>query len=852
MKKHDIDFRPIPFYFVNDRIEKDEVELQLQRMQESGISGFYLHARCGLEETGYGNKKWYEDMDYITRRAQAYGLEVWLYDEDAYPSGNAGGRIAMEHPEYVAQKLNVMKVPVEKGKCRVVLGECRPLRAYGVQRTEQGIKTLDLTEHFGVARDEWYGKEDAYVYFLGTKPTRHIRSAAYNPQILFFCEEVPKDTEVYVAFARRCYAPNRFGSLVDNLNKDCVDLFKEYAYESYYRQFSEEALSNVRGMFTDEPVAGGMPPWTPEIERVFEEKKGYKIQDHYFRLIENFDDFCSEVRRDYWQVASFLFQENYVRNLHSFCKEKEIDFVGHFENEETPLYQSLKGVNVYAALWELDHSGFDLISNAASGRENVRPIFGAKLASSVSVQKGNQRTLCEIFGVNPFNFGLDGMKKMAGWAFIFGADTLVPHAFYYGYAGLRKYDAGKSFFFQDPNFKDFPKFSRYVDRIGKRLYEGESTSDTLLVYPNWEFVAYAFLGDAYYAPFADKFFEAFKTLLDLHVEFDITDCEYINDHFEKEGARVGNKTYKNIIYLSSGNVVMDGILEKVKGTGARVFDFSNGQADLEELKASAFRTPLTTVKGDCREVNTLYKKGKEGDWLFLYNASPKNNVVSLNAAFPAYVYDADEDEYYKVEAKAGEITLSLEGYSFTCLLLSDKEIETSSVYRCREYADKEYEFEKTPDWTYLPPVDLKGCITRFDVSVRSSRRSEEFIGAKPLKVQQLFGIDAAERFQRISRPIHDDAPIKTEYPVECVYRSEFVAQGAKKMLFEECTLTGEYTLYLNGKELDKTTFKKERVYDFRNLVCDVTGSIRDGQNVLEIKFSKASANDGLTGEIYFI
>ncbi len=847
-----MDFRPIPFYFVNDTIRKDEVDRQLQAMQESGVAGFFLHARCGLTETGYGNKQWYDGVEYIIARAAAYGLQVWLYDEDAYPSGNAGGRIAMEHPEYVAQKLNVMKVPVEDGRCRVELGACNPLRAYGVTEEKGERKVVDLSAYFGIVRGDWYAKEDAYCYFLGTTSAPHIRSAAYNPSVLFLVEEIPADMEVYVAFTRRCYVPNRFGSLVDNLNKDCVDLFKKYAYESYYENLSAEALSHVRGTFTDEPVAGGMPPWTGAFESRFEELKGYKIQDHYFRLVADFDEFCATVRRDYWQVASTMFKENYVQNLHEFCKEKGIDFVGHFENEETPLYQSLKGVNVYEALFELDHSGFDCISNAVGGREDVRPSFGAKLASSVSVQKGNQRTLCEIFAVNPFNFGMEGMKKMAGWAMTFGADTLVPHAFYYGYSGLRKYDAGKSFFFQDPDFPAFQSFSAFVDRMARQMYSGESVSDTLLVYPNWEFADCAFLGESRYTPVADRFFEVFKALLDAHVEFDITDCEYVNRHFQGGKAKVGIKEYKNIVYLTCGSPVMREIVEKIQGMDARLFDFSQGAMDMEGLLAVACHTPFKTVKGDCREVNVQRRKMAEGSVAFLYNSARRNNVLSLTVAGYAYLYDADEDVYYELPSKDGEVTLSMEGYAFLCLCLREKKIAGAGVYEYKEYADKEYEYEKNPDWIYRPPVDCKACLDCFDVAVKGQRGEERFEKVKPDRLRQIFCADAAARFAKIARPIHDGSTFRTDYPVDCVFSCKFQAKGGSKLLFEEGTFTGAYTLYLNGEKLDNNMFTHERVYDFRNLVCGVEDTLVDGENCLEIHFIGAGENDGLTGEIYVI
>ena len=53
-------------------------------------------------------------MTEAARQAAARGLKMWLYDEDAYPSGNLGGRLCMEHPEFAARSLTVEKIPPEK------------------------------------------------------------------------------------------------------------------------------------------------------------------------------------------------------------------------------------------------------------------------------------------------------------------------------------------------------------------------------------------------------------------------------------------------------------------------------------------------------------------------------------------------------------------------------------------------------------------------------------------------------------------------------------------------------------------------------------------------------------------
>ncbi|MEI3003494.1 MAG: hypothetical protein V8T87_02575, partial [Victivallales bacterium] len=58
------------------------------------------------------------------------------------------------------------------------------------------------------------------------------------------------------------------------------------------------------------------------------------------------------------------------------------------------------------------------------------------------------------------------MKKNMHWLYALGVNWLVPHGFHYSYDGFRKDDAGKSFFFQSPNYTHFHEFAAYAARLG--------------------------------------------------------------------------------------------------------------------------------------------------------------------------------------------------------------------------------------------------------------------------------------------------------------------------------------------------------------------------------------------------
>ena len=48
----------------------------------------------------YGGEDWFNMIRKTTERCAKLGLQVWLYDEDPYPSGAVGGRVFIERPEF--------------------------------------------------------------------------------------------------------------------------------------------------------------------------------------------------------------------------------------------------------------------------------------------------------------------------------------------------------------------------------------------------------------------------------------------------------------------------------------------------------------------------------------------------------------------------------------------------------------------------------------------------------------------------------------------------------------------------------------------------------------------------------
>ena len=87
------EYRSAPFWGWNDRLQKENLGEQIEGFKKAGMGGFFIHSREGLE-TEYLSTEWMEDVKFCVDKARENDLELWIYDEDKWPSGAAGGMVS--------------------------------------------------------------------------------------------------------------------------------------------------------------------------------------------------------------------------------------------------------------------------------------------------------------------------------------------------------------------------------------------------------------------------------------------------------------------------------------------------------------------------------------------------------------------------------------------------------------------------------------------------------------------------------------------------------------------------------------------------------------------------------------
>ena len=98
-------YRTAPFWGLNDKLEAEELKRQIGEFKAQGMGGAYLHPRGGMD-TVYLSEDYWHAMDVCIKEMARLGMCAWLYDEDRFPSGIAGGKVVGKNPDYAAQFLS--------------------------------------------------------------------------------------------------------------------------------------------------------------------------------------------------------------------------------------------------------------------------------------------------------------------------------------------------------------------------------------------------------------------------------------------------------------------------------------------------------------------------------------------------------------------------------------------------------------------------------------------------------------------------------------------------------------------------------------------------------------------------
>jgi hypothetical protein len=494
------DYRCAPFWSWNDRLTDEELLWQIDQMKSAGMGGFFMHSRAGLI-TPFLGEEWMARVRACVAHAKEVGMNAWLYDEDRWPSGAAGGLVTGPHPEHQMRPLARLEVPpgdpLPEDGDRVAVFACADAGASGAR------EFADVTADPGAA----IGRRRVVFYVPAPRPSTWYNNTAY----------------------------------LDTLSIDAVRQFIETAYAAYEPAVGEEFGRTVPGVFTDEPnylnVRGVRPgeafvPWTPGLPDLFRARHGYDLLPVLPSLFYPVGDW-RKVRHDFYQTAAERFVEAYSKQIGGWCGAHGLQFTGHVLWEE-----SLDGQTAVAGA-AMPHYEYMQAPGVDILRERIAENLTLKQCTSVAHQFGQKWVLSELYGVTGWQFTFEGMKWIGDWHAVLGVNLRCPHLTLYSLRGCRKRDYPPSFNYQSPWWGDYRLVADHYARLQRALTEGAFVADTLLLHA---------IGSAWclYTPhdraaareLSDTFTDLVKTLLDLKVNYDLGDESLLARHAKVDGQRL--------------------------------------------------------------------------------------------------------------------------------------------------------------------------------------------------------------------------------------------------------------------------------------------------------------------------
>ena len=83
-------------------MSENQIESQLKELKSHGFGGAFVHPRPGMI-TDYLSEEWFDRWGFALRTAKALGMKLYIYDENSYPSGFAGGHVSAMLPDCLAE-----------------------------------------------------------------------------------------------------------------------------------------------------------------------------------------------------------------------------------------------------------------------------------------------------------------------------------------------------------------------------------------------------------------------------------------------------------------------------------------------------------------------------------------------------------------------------------------------------------------------------------------------------------------------------------------------------------------------------------------------------------------------------
>jgi hypothetical protein len=532
------EYTTAPFFVWNYKITKEEIDNFLREFKSQGSSQVFVHPRPGLV-TEYLSDEWFELYKYTVDKGKELGMKVWIYDENSYPSGFAGGHVPDQMPESYNQ-------------------------GQGLRMTKFDILPDTADKYYLCLKEE----NGSFSNITSSLEAEKGKTGKY----LLFSKTYLGKSDWYGGF-----------SYVDLLYPGVTQKFLNVTMQGYEKSIGSEFGITVPGIFTDEPQIsspGGIR-WTIDLFDVFQQKWHYDLRTQLPSLYEEVGDW-KKVRHNYTQTLLQLFIDRWARPYSEYCESKGLKFTGHYWEHEWPSMRN-GGDNMAMYAWH-QMPAIDMLFNQwddSTSRAQFGNVRSVKELASAANQTGRQRKMSETYGGSGWELTFAEMKRNGDWEYALGVNMMNQHLTYFSLAGARKYDYPPSFDYHEPWWANYKYINDHYARLSMALSTGKQVNDILVLEPTTS----VWLYDSYTArnnkvTEIGQSFQTFITKLEKNqVEYDLGSENIIKNMGSVRTGKliVGRCSYSTVIIpplMENLDLETYKLLERFVSNGGKLVAFS--------------------------------------------------------------------------------------------------------------------------------------------------------------------------------------------------------------------------------------------------------------------------------------
>ncbi len=574
-----------------------------------------------------------EHWNTLVRAVEAcreVGLIVWIYDEEGYPSGAAGGLVLKQNPDFEALALTYDNSQPEPFAIR------------------PAYEHTHASNNFHAAR--------RYPNLIDDKAVQCFIEKTHDEYWRRLKKHFGKTIQAFFTDEPSLMAVN-IGQLPENLRK------------------------NVRVVDPPDEDVKPLPsvPWVGDLPEKYHERYGQDLLKVRQNLFEGNGEFDREVRRRFWALISDLIAERYFGRLQEWAQAHGVASSGHTLWEETPLHHVPLHGNALNVLGRMDIPGLDMLN---SNPEAV--IYDgwltASLPTSAAILTGRRKVMTEVSDFSEKMAGkgpasLELMEAAAAWQAALGVTEFTLY-----------YNRGER------SAKEYRAYCDFVGRLNAVLRDARPVPEVLLYYPIYDLWAeYIPMGEKLTLQLQSKrmqliqssFLELGRRMVMRQISFVLVDHELLaNAQVHDSDLIIGPRRFKTLV-LPAGVDLPEPLAEKLKqfeSRGGWIFRAKPfiSVSDFSKF-AGIYDSGALTVKSERIIVGRFTRDDR--NIVLVVNVSSRPYTGAVKAATAAEWIIAEPSSGRLEQAKIdenGQIALSLPPHGAVLLIGSRKTATTSA------------------------------------------------------------------------------------------------------------------------------------------------------------------------------